>query len=159
MVCAIFRLVYISSVDLTTNITGTMPTTVFLFILEPNLAILCVSIPMLRPFWSRYKERTRGASKIDDYDLQTIGGSGAKASAGRSGGRSKNRTANDLETQWEDAETGDGNGHYKGGKHDATVTTYPGDESGSEKSLTMQSHQQVPRDTIGVRTEWEVTRH
>ncbi|RYP76047.1 hypothetical protein DL769_003704 [Monosporascus sp. CRB-8-3] len=125
-----------------------MPTTVFLFILEPNLAILCVSIPMLRPFWSRYRERTRGASKIADYDLQTIGGSGAK----QSGQRSKNRTANDLEnlTQWE-AE------NYPDYKHDATVTTHGGgDESGSEKNLTTPS--QLPRDTIGVRTQWEVTR-
>ncbi|RYP43399.1 hypothetical protein DL770_011704 [Monosporascus sp. CRB-9-2] len=148
VICAIFRLIYISSVDMNSNITGTMPTTIFLFILEPNLAILCVSIPMLRPFWSRYKERRRGASKIAEYDLQTIGGSGAK----QSGQRSKNKTANDLEnlTQWEME-------NYSDYKHDATVTPHgAGDESGSEKNLTHPS--QLPRDRVGVRTQWEVTR-
>jgi hypothetical protein len=38
-VIAIFRVIYIGQVDLATNITGTMPTTVLLFALEPNLAI------------------------------------------------------------------------------------------------------------------------
>ncbi|RYP35860.1 hypothetical protein DL768_010960 [Monosporascus sp. mg162] len=148
VICAILRLVYISSVDMYNNITGTMPTTVFLVILEPNLAILCVSIPMLRPFWAMFKGRTRGVSKRTEYDLQTIGGSGAK----ESGQRSKDRTARDLEnlTQWDMENCTD----YK---HDATVTTHgAGDESRSEKNLTTPSH--LPRDTIGVRTQWEVTR-
>lgn len=137
--------------DLATNITGTMPTTIFLFILEPNLAILCVSIPMLRPFWARYKESTRGASKLHEgySDMQTIGGSGAK----KSGQRSKIRTGNDTEnlTQWEM----DDYTQTPMGKNDATVT-YAGDESGSEKNLTTPS--QVPRHMIGVETEWTVTR-
>jgi hypothetical protein len=40
---------------LSTDITGTMPPTIFLFALEPNLAILYVSIPMLRPLYMRYR--------------------------------------------------------------------------------------------------------
>lgn len=66
IICAIFRLIYISTVDLNSNVTGTMPTTIFLFILEPNLAILCVSIPMLRPFYAKYKRRI-GGSRLHEY--------------------------------------------------------------------------------------------
>lgn len=68
--CAVFRLIYISTVDLTLNITGTMPTTIFLFTLEPNLAILCVSIPMLRPFYRVYRKRM-GGSRIEEYSLES----------------------------------------------------------------------------------------
>ncbi|KAI1077290.1 hypothetical protein F5B20DRAFT_280069 [Whalleya microplaca] len=156
VICAVFRLIYISTVDLTTNITGTMPTTIFLFILEPNLAILCVSIPMLRPFWIRYKERTRGASKLQEETEfsgnQTIGGTGGKPSKGSKGSKGI-ATATDLETQWEmDDYTGQDRI-----KHDAVVTTYAGDESGSEKNLTTTA--EVPRDTIGVETQWTITRN
>ncbi|OTA98892.1 hypothetical protein M426DRAFT_325598 [Hypoxylon sp. CI-4A] len=150
VICAIFRLVYISTVDLNSNITGTMPTTIFLFILEPNLAILCVSIPMLRPFWIRHKERTRGASKLREYSEERTGESKSK----KSGQRSKNNTANDTMNMstWEM----DDYNRHGGGKFDAAITT-SGDESGSEKNLTTPS-QIPPRDTIAVETKWTVTR-
>ncbi|OTB12139.1 hypothetical protein K445DRAFT_321399 [Daldinia sp. EC12] len=152
VICAVFRVIYISTVDLNSNITGTMPTTVFLFTLEPNLAILCVSIPMLRPFWVRYKERTRGASKLQEYsDEQTIGSKGMK----NSGQRSKNvNTLTDTMnmTTWEmdDYNTQDTS------KFDATGATY-GDESGSEKNLTT-SPQLPAKNAIAVETKWTVTR-
>lgn len=45
-----------------------MSTTVFLFILEPNLAILCVSIPMLRPLYTRYRKRAGGSRLQENSD-------------------------------------------------------------------------------------------
>lgn len=160
-----FRLVYISSVDLNSNITGTMPTTVFLFILEPNLAILCVSIPMLRPFYILYKKRV-GGSRLDEGDSRPTGfrdePSSSAFSAGhhqRSGGGSrgpgKGLTAGNIST-WEMDE------YYPPGKeprHDAMVTSGGGggDESGSEKNLTY-APSSAPREEIRVQTQWTVDR-
>ncbi|KAI8958747.1 hypothetical protein F5Y11DRAFT_335292 [Daldinia sp. FL1419] len=150
VICAIFRVIYISTVDLNSNITGTMPTTIFLFILEPNLAILCVSIPMLRPFWIRYKERTRGASKLREYsNEQTIGSKGMKNSNQRS--KNANTLTDSMNmTTWEM----DDYNNQEPKQFDATTA---GDESGSEKNLTTSPH--MPKNTIAVETKWAVTRN
>lgn len=151
IVCAIFRLIYISVVDLTSNVTGTMPATIFLFILEPNLSILCVSIPMLRPFYSKYKKRM-GGSRLQEYPDERTG-AGYKKSEFRSGQLSQARKthAGGPETQLEMNDY-----RYDGTKHDAVVTTYD-DGSGSERKLTTSSY--APgRDAIGVETKWAVTR-
>ncbi|KAI2471602.1 hypothetical protein F4781DRAFT_429289 [Annulohypoxylon bovei var. microspora] len=151
VICAIFRLIYISTVNLTTNITGTMPTTVFLFILEPNLAILCVSIPMLRPLYTRYRKRTRGASKLYEYSDEQSGGSRnkqpscQKKKSGVVGTDTLNLTTWEMDDYHpQGAET----------KFDTAVTTL-GDESGSEKNLTAPS--EVPMHTIAVEKQWTVT--
>ncbi|KAI0109286.1 hypothetical protein F4776DRAFT_657259 [Hypoxylon sp. NC0597] len=150
VICAIFRFYYISNVALSSNVTGTMSTTIFLFILEPNLAILCVSIPMLRPLYSRYKERTRGASKLHEYsDEHTSGSRNIKPSAQRSRGLNTNGL-DTLATTWEMDDY-----RQDATKFDHAVTTY-GDESGSEKNLTTSS-QQVPKHAISVEKEWKVT--
>lgn len=57
IVAAILRMVYVSTVDIRGDLTGTMPITVFLAAFEPNLAILCASIPMLRPCYTRYRQK------------------------------------------------------------------------------------------------------
>ncbi|KAI9170702.1 hypothetical protein HJFPF1_00172 [Paramyrothecium foliicola] len=149
VVCAIFRLIYISSVDLNKNITGTMPTTIFLFILEPNLAILCVSIPMLRPFYAKYRKRM-GGSKLNETDEQT-----SAFQQSRTGGMgSKSRmtpAAAEPGAMWEMEE------YYpadKARKNEPTVVAY-GDESGSEKNLTSPS--MTAKDEIRVQKEWTVT--
>ncbi|KAI0842324.1 hypothetical protein F5Y06DRAFT_257313 [Hypoxylon sp. FL0890] len=149
VICAIFRIYYISNVALSSNVTGTMSTTIFLFILEPNLAILCVSIPMLRPLYSRYRERTRGASKLHEYTDEHTGGSRNKPSAQRSNGRINPNDPDNI-TTWEMDD-------YR----QDTTKFYPavstdGDESGSEKNLTNPSH--VPKNAIAIETKWEVTR-
>ncbi|KAK7414537.1 hypothetical protein QQX98_006564 [Neonectria punicea] len=149
VVCAIFRLIYISTVDLNGNITGTMPTTIFLFILEPNLAILCVSIPMLRPFYAKYKRRM-GGSKLQEYSDERSTGFRDRS---RSGQESKARMGShpDSATTWEMDD------YYPPGKggHGTTVVGL-GDESGSEKNLTTSSSR--PQDEIRVETEWAITR-
>lgn len=80
---AIFRVIYLIKVDMEANVTGTMATTVLLFTLEPNLAILAVSIPMLRPLYARYRKRNQSSRLYDDKlssasggGLRTIGGGG-----------------------------------------------------------------------------------
>ncbi|KAI1408389.1 hypothetical protein F5Y13DRAFT_194469 [Hypoxylon sp. FL1857] len=147
VIAAVFRFYYISNVALSSNVTGTMSTTVFLFILEPNLAILCVSIPMLRPLYSRFRERRGGASKLHEYSDEHTDGSRNKPSAQRSKGM-KSNDPNSI-TTWEMDD-------YRPDttKFDPAVSTY-GDESGSEKNLTAAS--QVPNNGITIEKEWKVT--
>ncbi|CAH0054081.1 unnamed protein product [Clonostachys solani] len=139
VVCAIFRIVYISTVDLAMNVTGTMPTTILLFILEPNLAILCVSIPMLRPFFTRFR-KGGGSSGEGSSGYPSALGSGAGNS--KKGSRSK-----DLST-WEMGTYG----HAMKGSHDANVSRAD-DESGSERRLTTTS---IMQDEIRVQKDWSV---
>ncbi|KAF4458066.1 integral membrane [Fusarium albosuccineum] len=150
VVCAIFRLIYISTVDLNSNVTGTMPTTIFLFILEPNLAILCVSIPMLRPFYAKYKKRM-GGSRLDDYSDER---SGAYRDQSRSGPASKlgsNIRAENLST-WEMEDYRPAEGVQQ------TYVTGHGDETSSEKNLTAASSH-GRSDEIKIETKWTVTHH
>ncbi|CAM1502600.1 Fc.00g073760.m01.CDS01 [Cosmosporella sp. VM-42] len=150
VVCAVFRLIYISTVDMNSNITGTMPTTIFLFILEPNLAILCVSIPMLRPFYAKYKKRI-GGSRLQDYSDDRTGEYGNHSQSGK-GSKAGTASRPENPATWEMED------YYPPGKtrHDARVNRY-GDESGSEKNLTASSPQL--REEIKVETKWTVTRH
>ncbi|KAH7157294.1 hypothetical protein B0J13DRAFT_541496 [Dactylonectria estremocensis] len=149
VVCAIFRLIYISTVDLTTNVTGTMPTTIFLFTLEPNLAVLCVSIPMLRPFYAKYKRRM-GGSKLDEYSDERS--TGFRDRSQQSAPRSKARSGSNPESP----STWEMDNYYPPGKgaQDATITGL-GDD-GSEKYLTTASG---PPNEIRVETGWKITRH
>ncbi|KAI0025399.1 hypothetical protein F4780DRAFT_326935 [Xylariomycetidae sp. FL0641] len=147
VVCAVFRLIYISTVDLNSNVTGTMPTTIFLFILEPNLAVLCVSIPMLRPWYVMYKKRM-GGSRLDELSDDRTG-SYNKRSAYARGTRSDESRTDEL-NKWEMED-------YTN-KNKAMVTAY-GDDSGSEKNLTGPSSSTLCRDNvIGVERKWTVTR-
>ncbi|KAH7354307.1 hypothetical protein B0T11DRAFT_126444 [Plectosphaerella cucumerina] len=153
VVCAIFRLVYISTVDLNGNITGTMPTTIFLFILEPNLAILCVSIPMLRPFYVLYRKRV-GGSRLQESDMRPTGFRDGSGKASQQ--QPKGASAPGEMTTWEMED------YYPPGKasrHDAMVTTAGvDDESGSEKNLTFPAHPPAGKD-IRVETHWVVDRN
>ncbi|KAK3401706.1 hypothetical protein B0T20DRAFT_121270 [Sordaria brevicollis] len=61
-VVAIIRIVTLVGLDME-NLTGTMVYADFWSTVEPNLAILCVSMPMLGSLWARCTTR-RGASKL-----------------------------------------------------------------------------------------------
>jgi hypothetical protein len=137
-------LIYISTVDLNGDITGTMAPTVLLFVLEPNLAILCVSIPMLRPFYHMYKKRT-GGSRLREYSDDQSGYIANSKSAGQKR-KVQNQTANEIMS------TGEMDEYYKrGGVHnDAVVSAASGDKLGSESS--------TQKDMIGVETKWTVSR-
>ncbi|KAK7756308.1 hypothetical protein SLS62_001534 [Diatrype stigma] len=162
VVAATCRLVYISSVLRNDNITVTLGTITFLLTLEPNLAILCVSIPMLRPLYAMYRKRS-GGSRLEE--LEEGGNSKYANSKSRSGGRSHMGTTtsrNHVETNatWEMED------FYRPDviTHDTTVTgpegeSTPGDESGSEKNLTTStSEPQNSKGAIRVETVWTMTR-
>ncbi|RTE79063.1 hypothetical protein BHE90_006433 [Fusarium euwallaceae] len=144
VVCAVFRFIYISTVDLTNNVTGTMPTTILLFILEPNLAILCVSIPMLRPFITMYKKRM-GGSRLQESSYGQSSGFGSHTENTK---RSKKGFNSDQHSTWEL------NSYrpHRDGKHDAEVFRID-DESASERNLTAPS---ALDDEIRVQTAWTV---
>ncbi|KAH7323231.1 hypothetical protein B0I35DRAFT_500090 [Stachybotrys elegans] len=74
------RVHYVSTVDLRSDLTKTMPISLFLTVIEPNFAILCVSIPMLRPIYRSYRARygsSRGATKLSDHVTPNQASSGA----------------------------------------------------------------------------------
>ena len=154
VVCAVFRIVYIASVNMTSNITGTMPATAFLFTFEPNLAVLCVSIPMLRPFTNMFRKRA-GGSRLHESNE----GSGMRRgdlSSGKlpsSRSRSQQLYNSSERTIWEM------DSFYpasKVGRQDVTITC-PGDDSGSEKSLTATGRYQ--RGEIRVETSLTMKHH
>jgi hypothetical protein len=174
VVIAIFRVIYISRVKLSTDVTGTMTPTIFLFALEPNLAILCVSIPMLRPLYTRWRSR-HTSSRLRDPNSVRSGSLGiSKATGLRSVcmpsamRKDVNEEADDHATQaapqWEMDE------YYrpvdKTGIHQTTTctvvdTTGAGNwiddpDTSSEKSLTSKGNA-IP-GVIGVKTQWRVER-
>lgn len=61
IIAAVFRLKYVIEVDMTENLTKTMPTSVFLSAFEPLLAIIVACMPMLRPLYVRFKSSRSGA--------------------------------------------------------------------------------------------------
>ncbi|KAG9254359.1 uncharacterized protein F5Z01DRAFT_622403 [Emericellopsis atlantica] len=148
VVCAIFRLVYLSTVDLTNNVTGTMPPTVFLFTLEPNLAILCISIPMLRPFYVLYRKHM-GGSRLKESEDRTSGFRSHANELSGSGNMGSMARGNDG---WE-------MGNYyprSKGAHRNSVSAVDNDGSDSEKNLTASP----PKNNgdIFVKTDWVVSR-
>ncbi|KAH9905669.1 hypothetical protein F4778DRAFT_673199 [Xylariomycetidae sp. FL2044] len=166
IVIAIFRVIYLAKVDLTADILGTMPTTVFLFALEPNLAVLCVSIPMLRTLYARYRTRS-GTSRLTDGKSNSKSGSGGASNGIRTIGmisgngqqaRRGPKGQADLESQWEMDDYYDAKA-TKGRVENRTVVdayTVNDHESGSEKSLATRGH--VPAGGIEVETKWSVQR-
>ncbi|TLD15707.1 uncharacterized protein PgNI_00286 [Pyricularia grisea] len=151
VVIAIFRLIYISTVDLNSNVTGTMSTTILLFTLEPNLAILCISIPMLRPFYVLYKKRVGSSRLTEDKSGYNNGPSGngyVKDISNHSSNGMPSRSA-----QGNGAPTGNWElDDYKTNK--VTVTT-TGDGASIDKPSVRPSG---PLGDIRVDTEWQVSR-
>ncbi|KAI6370039.1 hypothetical protein MCOR03_009533 [Pyricularia oryzae] len=151
VVIAIFRLIYISTVDLNSNVTGTMSTTILLFTLEPNLAILCISIPMLRPFYVLYKKRVGSSRLTEDKSGYNNGPSGngyAKDVSNISSNGIPSRSAHGTGAPTTNWELDD----YKTNK--VTVTT-TGDGASIDKPSVRPSG---PLGDIRVDTEWQVSR-
>jgi hypothetical protein len=130
-----------------------MPTTTLLFTLEPNLAILCVSIPMLRPFYVMYRKYVNG-SRIQDTDERSAG---FRDTAQKSTGTDTVMRVGDADG-WEMDNYGRPLG--KGSHHITASTTIPGadSESGSEKNLTHVSRGLNLKNEILVEQKWTVTR-
>lgn len=82
------------SLDLATNLTGTMVYADFLSVFEPNLGILCVSLPMLGPIYARYIRR--GPSSANSKLSGGHASSGALRTFGTSGQRKHYRLDDDT---------------------------------------------------------------
>ncbi|KAK8091019.1 hypothetical protein PG994_000524 [Apiospora phragmitis] len=87
-VCAIsvLRIVHLSDLELQADVTGSMEETVFLGVLELNIALISISLPSLRPFYTRWRAGHRaGSSKLSetggasDGGLATFGGGGGSS--------------------------------------------------------------------------------
>ncbi|RYP85122.1 hypothetical protein DL770_005102 [Monosporascus sp. CRB-9-2] len=61
--CCLVRLIYMSAANPAEEFMAALPTMLFLTILEPNIALICVSIPMLRPLYSMYR-KWEGGSRL-----------------------------------------------------------------------------------------------
>ena len=146
VVCAIFRLIYISTVDLNGDVTGTMSTTILLFVLEPNIAILCVSIPTLRPFYQMYKKK-HGSSRLREYSDE------------RSYASNGNGLASRNKAQVHPTETGPAEGSISAWEmKDYYKRGIESDLHSSDKSLTSDSQEMIaPKEKIGVETKWTVS--
>ncbi|RYC80049.1 hypothetical protein BFJ63_vAg17071 [Fusarium oxysporum f. sp. narcissi] len=84
-VVAIIRIISLASVDVKGDLTGTMVWAAFLSTVEPNLAIVCVSLPMLAPLYARLRgrpllstKRSRGVPDGISISVPTIGQMGKR---------------------------------------------------------------------------------
>ncbi|RYP74146.1 hypothetical protein DL771_003204 [Monosporascus sp. 5C6A] len=155
VVCCLVRLIYMSATDAAQKFTATLSTMLSLIILEPNIAIICVSIPMLRPLYSMYRKR-KGRSKLreaSDKRTTASGGRRSDRSGQQSRGTKEAITSQNNTTDWEMED-------YRPNtlaQHDTTVTAAV-DNSGSEENLT-NSEPVTRRDegTIRVETIWTMS--
>ncbi|CAH0055485.1 unnamed protein product [Clonostachys solani] len=165
LVVSIIRAEYVTTTSLKGDLTATLPINLFLTVFEQQLAIITISIPMLRPLWRRYRARVGGyslseeAAKNSGYsggrggsksnDIVTFGGSGAKASAGSKGRRGKNDSVLDAAVELRDVEhKANVNGRSDG-------ESWVADDSGSETRLGEWNRSP---GAINVQTEWTVSR-
>lgn len=102
------RLRYVFNLELAANLTGTIDMTVFVGGMELYLAALCISVPMLRPFYARYRARKSSArlQEASGEEPELVTFSEFKDSKDKK--RNKARKARDpmritttTETQWE----------------------------------------------------------
>jgi hypothetical protein len=119
-------MIYVSTVDIRGDLTGTMPITVFLAAFEPNLAVLCASIPMLRPCYTRYRQRE--ATKHTGNSSSGVSGD-TKDSHGSSG---RKQRKNDVELDTIHILEHDVD--YRSGNHNESIHTL--DETGSDRKST-----------------------
>ncbi|KAI1342456.1 hypothetical protein F5Y15DRAFT_412963 [Xylariaceae sp. FL0016] len=144
IVVGIVRFVWMYQIDLTSNLTGTSLNTFWLCTLELMFGVLCTNIPMLRPFYRRWKNRW-GTSKLSNTDqlqsnsayLPTIGGTDGSQNWGNKGHSSA--TANAVKDHWFEMQT--------------KLDDKNSDDGDSQRNLTTK-----PSDAIAVHTQWAVTR-
>ncbi|OIW30687.1 hypothetical protein CONLIGDRAFT_713264 [Coniochaeta ligniaria NRRL 30616] len=157
-VVAIIRIISLTQLDLT-NLTGTMVWADFWSTVEPNLGIICVSLPMLSRLRSRFTSR-RGASKLEGPSSECTGSyRRGNAATGRLGPTMPTDHRHDeafgLETLY---------GSNKQVHHASIVAsgTKPPAEApsrdGSEEALTLQpANPGQDKNGILVQTKWTIT--
>ncbi|KAI1504068.1 hypothetical protein F5X99DRAFT_406451 [Biscogniauxia marginata] len=63
---ALLRFSAIIDTDYEGDVTGTAAPSIMYAILEPNLAILCISLPMLQPLWRTFRKCNQGNQQMSD---------------------------------------------------------------------------------------------
>ena len=172
-VVGIIRAVYITTTAITGDITHTLPVNLFLTVIEQQLAIITISIPMLRPLYTRYRARvggynigesekssgnkaSSGGGGGGSLGIVTFGGTGGKGS--RSGGGKRRGGGKDdsvLETTFELRDvstTTDVKGPGVDGRGSIS-SDWDAADAGSETRLGVSQ----PKSTINVREEWKVS--
>ncbi|KAK0714226.1 hypothetical protein B0T21DRAFT_386954 [Apiosordaria backusii] len=159
LVVAMIRIVTLTQLDLV-NLTESMIWADFWSATEPNLGILCVSLPMLGNLWTRYFSR-KSPSKLDPYHSSENGTNGTN---GFSKLRNRSDPGTDTMIVMEDLYAPNKEVYHK---TDVAVATPDGDRTqtplranSSEEALTMQvGDQNYPRqpDGIRVQTKWTIS--
>jgi hypothetical protein len=161
-VIAIIRIVTLTQLDLM-NLTGTMIWADFWSATEPNLAILCVSLPMLGSMWSCCITGRRGTSKLAYHSSENN-------TNGSAFSKLKNTSQNDTENQipLEGLYAANQEVHYRSAVA-TTATPEPlrdmaayadqrDKDSGSDVALTEQEPpRHDPEGGIRVQTKWTIS--
>lgn len=160
------RLRYVFNLELAANLTGTIDMTVFVGGMELYLAALCISVPMLRPFYARYRARKSSArlQEASGEDPELVTFSEFKNSKDKKWNRARKardpmRITTTTETQWEMEEyarsaNADLDAARPGFSAGVGGSPVVGDGS-SEKRLT---EQESSSDQVADQTTWRVTR-
>ncbi|KAL2169101.1 hypothetical protein VTG60DRAFT_6428 [Thermothelomyces hinnuleus] len=157
-VIAIIRIVTLTRLDLQ-NLTGTMIWADFWSATEPNLGILCVSLPMLGSLWSRCLPSRRGNSKLAYHSS----GNGTNGSAFS---KLKDQSQTDTQIPLESIYAANREVHYQSavgaGRTPEPLRTAPDadkdKDSGSDVALTDQPPPlRDQKNGIRVQTKWTIS--
>lgn len=130
------------------DVTGTMPIALFLTCVEPNFGILCVSIPMLRPIYTRYRAKYSTQLSGDDQYASGSGGVRLHSFDRPSRKATKNNTDPGIDTMIDQLDKRDF-------KYNANVQAEDAPSIDSRDSSQKQPAQK-PKGVIGIQTRWEV---
>lgn len=140
------RVHYVSTTDMRGDVSGTMPVALFLTCIEPNFGILCVSIPMLRPIYTRY--RAKYSSTLASGDKYGSNSGGVRLHSFDRPSKKASQNDPGVDTMIDQLDHRDIKYSARVSENDA-----PSIESeGSTKNIAPQH----PRGVIGVQTRWEV---
>ncbi|KAK4189410.1 hypothetical protein QBC35DRAFT_514007 [Podospora australis] len=158
----IVRFWQMNVIDLFGNFTGTSFTTFMLCTIELMLAGICINIPMLRPFYLRWRHKYKSSNDCGSYplnnsDLKTIGGTGdptkrsGKKGSHAVGSVTGNYTAwIELDDKEHEAESNVDNSSQR------ELTAAAGQTGAAAPSGNSNLGTSPP--TINVSTKWTVTR-
>lgn len=138
------------------DVTGTMAIPLFLTCVEPNFGILCVSIPMLRPIYTRY--RAKYATQLsggDKYASNSAGGVRLHSFDRPSRKPTKNNTDPGVDTLIDQLDRRDFKYNAQARADDAPSIESEESEA-TRRQQEQQQPEQQPRGVIGIQTRWEV---
>ncbi|KAK3313020.1 hypothetical protein B0H66DRAFT_384076 [Apodospora peruviana] len=161
-IVAIVRIQVLATVLQIPELTSTMMWPTFWSAFEVNLAILCVSMPMLGTLWARCTRR-RGASKLEGPSSDGVSGSYEARSSSKSTSKVRNQQRRDLgdtEIGLETIYASNREIHYESAVAAAGKTSagHEGRSDGSQATLIPDrgSLRQDP-SAIKVYTKWTIT--